>query len=74
MGQAKNGYAFKVVLVAVFAVAFIFAFVLGNVSQTNITAQAESNISYIDENGTTRTASASQITKNSNSTDIKTGW
>ena len=74
MGQAKNGYAFKVVLVAVFAVAFIFAFVLGNVSQTNITAQAESTISYIDENGTTRTAGASQITKNWNSTDIKTGW
>ena len=62
-----------VVLIAVFAFALTIALAFVIAPQA-VTAHAASSISYIDENGSTKTASANQITKHSNANSFTSGW
>ncbi|MBO4572457.1 MAG: Ig-like domain-containing protein [Clostridia bacterium] len=63
---------FIAALAIVFALAMTFAF---NPARTDtLKVEAASNISYIDENGSTKTASANQITKHSNKNTFTSGW
>ncbi|MBR1748140.1 MAG: uL15 family ribosomal protein [Clostridia bacterium] len=74
MAQTKMNKTAKVFLAAalIFVMALVMVFAI--LPQAAPTAYAASNISYIDENGSTKTAGANQITKNSNANAFTSGW